>query len=61
MNMILDWGVPRTRHAILANHRLLTCFPVTKIKLLCVLASQTGLVNVQKEFPGLEVRNESCS
>ncbi|EKM59417.1 uncharacterized protein PHACADRAFT_249889 [Phanerochaete carnosa HHB-10118-sp] len=29
--------------------------PVTKIKLLCVLASQDGLANVQKDFPGLEI------
>lgn len=28
---------------------------VTKIKLLCVLASQTGLKRVAEEFPGLEV------
>ncbi|KAI0347421.1 UDP-N-acetylglucosamine 1-carboxyvinyltransferase [Trametopsis cervina] len=29
--------------------------PVTKVKLLCVLASQDGLQHVQDEFPGLEV------
>ncbi|KAF9075976.1 armadillo/beta-catenin/plakoglobin [Rhodocollybia butyracea] len=29
--------------------------PVEKIKLLCVLASQEGLRNVQKEFPRLEI------
>ncbi|KAI0080646.1 UDP-N-acetylglucosamine 1-carboxyvinyltransferase [Panus rudis PR-1116 ss-1] len=29
--------------------------PVTKIKLLCVLASQDGLKHVQKEYPGLEI------
>lgn len=31
--------------------------PVEKIKLLCVLASQEGLKNVQSGFPGLEVAN----
>ncbi|KAH8106067.1 armadillo/beta-catenin/plakoglobin [Cristinia sonorae] len=29
--------------------------PVTKVKLLCVLASQDGLKHVQAEFPGLEI------
>ncbi|KAI0723059.1 armadillo/beta-catenin/plakoglobin [Earliella scabrosa] len=29
--------------------------PVSKIKLLCILASQDGLKHVQKEFPGLEI------
>lgn len=32
---------------------------VTKVKLLCVLASQDGLQHVQDEFPGLEVRLSS--
>ena len=30
-------------------------FPVTKIKLLSILASEDGLKNVEKEFPELEV------
>jgi uracil phosphoribosyltransferase len=29
--------------------------PITKVKLLCVLASQEGLDHVQAEFPDLEV------
>ncbi|KAI0053070.1 PRTase-like protein [Auriscalpium vulgare] len=29
--------------------------PVSKIKLLCVLASEDGLAHVQKEFPGIEI------
>ncbi|KAI0693820.1 armadillo/beta-catenin/plakoglobin [Cytidiella melzeri] len=29
--------------------------PVTRVKLLCVLASQDGLQHVQAEFPGLEI------
>ena len=32
-------------------------FPVNKIKLLCVLASQTGLNRVRSEYPDLEVRH----
>ena len=29
--------------------------PLEKIKLLCVLASKTGLNHVQAEYPGLEI------
>jgi uracil phosphoribosyltransferase len=34
--------------------------PITKVKLLCVLASQEGLDHVQAEFPELEVGALVC-
>ena len=57
MHMLLDWGVPGACPIYLytrdSNKQL---FAVTKIKLLCILASQDGLKRVHKEFPELEVR-----
>ncbi len=55
MQMILDWGIPRTyalfwRLRIDSRHS-----PVNKIKLLCILASEAGLKRLSGQFPGLEV------
>ncbi len=56
MNMILDWGVPGAWSSARTISRVSFRATVTRIKLLCVLASQDGLKHVQTEFPELEVR-----
>lgn len=58
LHMIAEWGVPR---AFFLSHYKKLCIsnsivsPVSKIKLLCVLASQDGLQHVQAQFPDVEV------
>lgn len=55
LTMIVDWGIPGIflLFADLPASHIVSS--VDKIKLLCVLASQEGLKNVQSGFPGLEV------
>ena len=57
--MLLDWGIPGMFCLWQRRHRTddMGSLLEHKIKLLCVLASKDGLANVQKEYPGLEVRN----
>ena len=58
LQMLVDWGMPgASGHGSVVASALTDRFPVNKIKLLCVLASQTGLDRVRSEYPELEVRH----
>jgi len=56
MVYLLDPLIATGGTAVAAVHMITDWgIPVTKIKLLSILASEAGLENVEKEFPGLEV------
>lgn len=57
MQMLVDWGMPGMSRLGSIGGVPTDRFSVNKIKLLCVLASQTGLDRVRSEYPDLEVRN----
>lgn len=58
LHMIVEWGVPRAFFLLLCKEMCMLisiALPVSKIKLLCVLASEDGLKHVQAQFPDVEV------
>ena len=58
IHMLTDWGVPGPYpHPSAGFYATVnpTVFPVTRIKLLSILASEDGLKSVQSKFPDLEV------
>jgi uracil phosphoribosyltransferase len=59
--MIADWGIPgEPSNETMVVSKSLHPNTVKDIKLLCILASQDGLKNVQAEYPDLEVISCRC-
>jgi hypothetical protein len=60
--MITEWGIPGAYIPFpwieLIQH---ITYSVSKIKLLCILASEVGLERVQSQFPDVEVGAMQCN